>query len=45
MLHNAIWGLSISGELNVHMLRSSMQCMGMGLRMPLVDELLYIRGA
>ena len=45
MLHNAIGGLSISGKLAVNMLRGTVQCMSARLRMPLVDELLYIRAA
>ena len=45
MLHHAIGGLSISGKLDVNMLRGTVQCMSVRLRMPLVDELLYIRAA
>ena len=45
MLHNAMEGLSISGKLDVNMLRGAVQRMSTRLRMPLVNELLYIRGA
>ena len=45
MFYNAVGGFSISGKLDVNMLRGIVQCMSVRLRMPLVDELLYIRAA
>ena len=45
MLNDAARGFSISGELCVHVLRSTVKCVSVRLLMPLIDELLNVRAA
>ena len=45
MLDNAAKGFSISGELYVHVLWSTVECVSVRLLMPLIDELLNVRAA